>query len=277
MPGVDVRAVLAAYDAQLRRSRTPPAPGWTVERLDRILRVTAPPGSQWGNGIVWSDVDEATADGQIAAAVAYFGGLGRSFEWKHHGYDRPVDLPERLVAAGFLAEPQETLVAGEVDEVLARCAAARGPTGVTVRPLREDAGGRRADWASVRELHTAIFGHDATAMIRELAAACEAAPDAIRVYLAEAADGSAVCAARVHFEEGTDFASLWGGGTRADFRGRGIYRALVARRAQDARDRGFRYLQVDASDESRPILERLRLHVLTTTTPYVWSPARSQP
>ncbi len=54
---------------------------------------------------------------------------------------------------------------------------------------------------------------------------------------------------------------------------RGIYRALVAERAQRARQRGFRYLQVDASDESRPILERLGFIAVTTTTPFTWTPA----
>jgi hypothetical protein len=29
---------------------------------------------------------------------------------------------------------------------------------------------------------------------------------------------------------------------------------------------------VDASDDSRPILERLGFVAVTTTTPYVWSP-----
>jgi hypothetical protein len=32
-----------------------------------------------------------------------------------------------------------------------------------------------------------------------------------------------------------------------------------------------RYLYVDASPDSRPILERLGFVVVTTTTPYVWS------
>jgi hypothetical protein len=36
---------------------------------------------------------------------------------------------------------------------------------------------------------------------------------------------------------------------------------------------GYRILQVDASDESRPILERLGLHVVGGTTPYLWRPA----
>jgi hypothetical protein len=37
--------------------------------------------------------------------------------------------------------------------------------------------------------------------------------------------------------------------------------------------RGYRYLQVDASAESRPILERLGFVCLAQTTPYVWSPS----
>ena len=72
--------------------------------------------------------------------------------------------------------------------------------------------------------------------------------------------------------DGTEFASLWGGSTLEAYRGRGIYRALVARRAALARDAGSAYLQVDASDMSRPILERLGFVALTTTTPYVFEP-----
>lgn len=62
---------------------------------------------------------------------------------------------------------------------------------------------------------------------------------------------------------------MWGGSTRPEYRGRGIYRALVARRAQLAVDRGYPILQVDASDDSRPILQRLGLRVIGGTTPYV--------
>jgi hypothetical protein len=36
--------------------------------------------------------------------------------------------------------------------------------------------------------------------------------------------------------------------------------------------RGYRYLQVDASDDSRPILERLGFVALATTTPYLFRP-----
>ena len=60
--------------------------------------------------------------------------------------------------------------------------------------------------------------------------------------------------------------------TLSDWRGQGIYRALVARRAQLAAARGFRYLQVDASSNSAPILRRLGFQPIATTTPYVWTP-----
>ena len=46
---------------------------------------------------------------------------------------------------------------------------------------------------------------------------------------------------------------------------------MVAR-ARLAVERGYRYLQVDASDNSRPILERLGFVALTETVPYVFTP-----
>ena len=78
-----------------------------------------------------------------------------------------------------------------------------------------------------------------------------------------------VCSGRVTFLRGAEFAGLWGGGTLPQWRGRGVFRALVAHRARAAAERGYRYLQVDASDDSLPILRRTGFTELTTTTPYV--------
>ena len=271
---MDTATVLRAYDGQLRRAMTPPA-GWSVDLVDDpapMLRLTSPAGAVWGDGIVWSDLDESTADAAIAAAIAYFGGLGRSFEWKHHGYDRPADLPDRLRAAGLEPDDEEALVVGEVSQVRARLAGATAPTGVTVRPLRDEPAGRAADWEGIGRLHSAVWGESAAGYVAALAAEHDADPTAMSVWLAVDGVGTVVSAARVNFHQGTDFASLWGGSTLAEWRGRGIYKALVSRRADEAAERGFRYLQVDASDDSRPILERLGLRKLATTTPYVWRP-----
>ncbi len=81
-----------------------------------------------------------------------------------------------------------------------------------------------------------------------------------------------VCAARIEFSPGTEFAGLWGGGTHPQWRGRGIYRALVRYRAELAASRGYKYLTVDASPDSRPILERVGFTRLAVTTPYIWTP-----
>lgn len=274
-PPMDDAALLETFDAQVRR-RPGPHAGLTVELVDDpgpVLRLTPTgPGATWGGGVFWSGLDAATADATIAAQVEHFRPNGQEWEWKHYAYDRPADLPDRLRAAGFEPEDDEALVIGEVAEVRERLASAPAPQGVTLRKLRADAEGRAADWAAIGALHQEIWDEDATDYVTSLSAAYAGDPTAMTVWLAEADDGTVVCSARAEFHEGTDFASLWGGGTLEAYRGRGIYKALVAVRADEAAERGYRFLQVDASPDSRPILERLGLRTLTTTTPWMWRP-----
>jgi ribosomal protein S18 acetylase RimI-like enzyme len=249
----------------------PPQPGWQVELVSggRALRVVSPPGHEWGCFVIWSDLDEASADGIIAEQVDFFGQLGRKFEWKWYGYDEPRDLRLRLQKAGLVAEDDESLIVGETDEVLERCAGATVAEGVTLRHVRMD--DLDADLAGMTVLNEKVWGEDFGWLMDELREELVSTPDDLRIHVAEVA-GEIVCAAWVRFHTGTDFASLWGGSTLPEWRRKGIYRALVGRRAVQARDRGFRYLQVDASPDSRPILQRLGLTVLTGTTPFIWSP-----
>lgn len=262
--------VLEVYDEVIRRRLDPPAPGWTVEQAGPVVRALSPPGIPFGGLIQWSRLDAETADRAIADQIAHFAGLGRRFEWKLYGHDAPADLGERLARAGLVAEPVETLVVGDVGEVLRRCDGAGVPPGVRLRAF---AGAD--DFLATARLQDAVWGGDHGWLADELAAEQAADPRGVSLYLAEAdtAEGTeVVCAAWVRFHAGTPFASLWGGSTLARWRRRGIYRALVALRAREAAARDFHYLQVDASDDSLPILQRLGLRALTTTTPYVWTP-----
>jgi GNAT superfamily N-acetyltransferase len=120
-------------------------------------------------------------------------------------------------------------------------------------------------------MEEAVWGEDHSWITDGLGKELAADPDGMSIVVAEA-EGTVVCAAWIRYEHGTDFATLWGGATLADWRGQGIYKATVAYRADLAAERGFRLLEVDASDDSRPILERLGFVPVTTTTPYVWSP-----
>jgi hypothetical protein len=80
-------------------------------------------------------------------------------------------------------------------------------------------------------------------------------------------DGCPASVGRLETHPDSWFAGLYGGGTIERFRGRGLYRALVAARARMATELGARYLTVDALPTSRPILERLGFVRLTDTWP----------
>ncbi len=68
----------------------------------------------------------------------------------------------------------------------------------------------------------------ADAVLRRLAL-----DDGMELWVAEA-EGRIVSAGRLEPVAGTDFAGIWGGATRPEWRGRGIYRALTAARARSA-------------------------------------------
>jgi ribosomal protein S18 acetylase RimI-like enzyme len=129
----------------------------------------------------------------------------------------------------------------------------------------------RADLERLARMESQVWADSEGWRVDSLARELDADPEALVVLVAEAG-GEVVSAGWVRFPERTEFATLWGGATLPAWRGRGIYRALVQRRAELAVERGRRHLQVDAGPESRPILERLGFLAVTQTRPYVWSP-----
>lgn len=262
---MDRAAVLAAFNEQVRQSTAPDGTGAVFEVDDFVVRRLAPPGQE-GSGVIWSDLDRATADAVIAGQVAVFAGRGERFEWKLYDYDQPADLADRLVAAGFVAEDAESFVVAEVSEVLEALGSAELPAGVTAVRVTDSAG---VDlMGEVREI---VFGDDKSDLRQAVLAQLERTPDLVQIVLAMAGR-QPVSAARIEFLPGTEFAGLWGGGTLPQWRRRGIYRALVRYRAELAAARGYRYLTVDASPDSRPILERVGFTRLAITTPYIWTP-----
>jgi GNAT superfamily N-acetyltransferase len=261
----DLVALLSAYDAQLRahvHDRLPDSV--RVERDGPLLRTL---GFGDRGMVEYGDLDVLDGgelDELIARQVRIFAERGESFEWKLHGHDRPADLPERLGAAGFVPEDTETVLIAPVSGIGIEASV---PDGVVVREVSGP-----VDLGRIAQLEHAVWGDDEGWIVDSLADEQAADPDGLRIFIAEAGN-VVVCAGWVRFPSGTEFATLWGGATLPAWRGRGIYRALVAHRAGLAAERGCRYLEVDASDESRPILERLGFVAVTTTTPYVWSPS----
>jgi hypothetical protein len=259
---MDLDAVLAAFDEQVRRDVRPDAPGDVVEHDGSVVcRLSA---HDW-SGVTWSSLDDASADAAIGVQLERF--QDRRWEWKHYSYDQPADLPARLIAAGFVAEPAEALLVAELSalDFSGLSLDVDVPAGLELRDVR-DAG----DVADLVAVHDEVFGGDHAAIGQRLLAGLGLSTAAVVAY-----DGAKpVAAGRIEFYAGTDFAGLWGGGTVSGWRGRGLFRALVAHRASLAATRGLRYLQVDASPESEPILRRLGFEKLATTTPFVWPAGR---
>ncbi|MEU6868169.1 GNAT family N-acetyltransferase [Streptomyces sp. NPDC046876] len=264
----ELHRIRAEYDREVRRDARPDAAGALVERAGAVVRQTDP-GPGW-NGVLWSDLDGATADAEIASQVAYFEGRGAAdFEWKLYGHDRPADLGARLRAAGFVPEPPETVMVGRVEELAAL--PVEPPEGITLRTVTDEAG---VDL--MMEVHAGAFGTHRPRIRHLMLTLLREEPETLAAVVAMAGD-TPVSAARMEMRPGCSFAGLWGGGTLPQWRGRGIYRLLVAHRARIAAERGIRYLNVDASEDSRPILERLGFAVLGTTVPYVWQAGGSGP
>jgi GNAT superfamily N-acetyltransferase len=256
---MDHVAVLALFDRDMREGARPDSPEARVERVGKVVRQV---GTEHGwNGVIWSDLDESNADAAIAEQMRYFGELGREFEWKLYGHDKPEDLGKRLRAAGFVAQPEETLMIAELGDLALD---AQPPEGVRLLPVTD-----RAGVDLVADVHEQAFGTDSTRMRHQLLAQLTGDEDNVVAVVALAGDVP-VSAARMEMVPGTRFAGLWGGGTIDSWRRRGIYRALVAHRARVAAERGYRYVQVDATSQSRPVLARLGFEPLTTTTPYVY-------
>ncbi|WP_045875097.1 GNAT family N-acetyltransferase [Pseudofrankia sp. DC12] len=252
--------LLAVYDAQVRGSFPSRLPaGWLGERDGPLTRCLTING---GFAMLTEDaggLDGDALESLVDRTFAYYDARGLGFEWKTFDHDRADPRP-MLTARGAVAEAHEALVLGE-------SAALAGvpvlPAGLTLRQVSA-----RADLERVAELASMVWAADWSWLADDLENRLAGAREPVEIFAVE--DGGAmVSAAWLVPLAGTRVAGLWGGSTLAAYRRRGLYRALVAHRAARAVALGYPLLQVDASDDSRPILRRLGLHVVGGTVPYL--------
>jgi GNAT superfamily N-acetyltransferase len=241
--------ILALYDVQMRND-PPPELGVRHERAGSVVRAVGR-----YNCILSSHLNAENADAAIAEQAAHFRNAHSDVEWKVYSHDLPADLGQRLGVAGFEPDDAETLMAFDLANDLA---AGAMPNDVVVQRVADKRG--LEDLVAVNE---AIWDHGDVA--RNEMYAQRLRDPSLGLYVAYA-DGRPVAAARLEMPRDRPFAGLWGGCTLPEFRGRGIFRAIVAARAAEARVNGFRFLNVDAAETSRPILERLGFNALCGVT-----------
>jgi GNAT superfamily N-acetyltransferase len=242
--------ILARYDAEIRAD--PPAEVG-VERTwaDGVLRTT---GAY--NFIGWWTFGADETAAVVAREAAFFRASG--VQWKVFDHDGPPNLAAALGAAGFAEEGPETFLVLDTDEVTP---AFDPPAGIEVRQVTDRAG--IDDLVGVSD---AAFGRAEPWRADHLAARLTDPTQALFVAYEH---GIAISSGRLELAPGKAFAGLYGGGTRPERQGRGVYRALVGARAAEARRLGHRFLTVDARETSRPILERIGFKPLTTIRDWV--------
>ena len=228
--------------------------------LPRITRLVNVSGS--GDGmIIHAQLSNLDVEQAIQAQILFFERIGQSFEWKVYDYDTPADLVERLAAVGFEVEDPESIMVLELDAANPLLLRSEFPD---VRRLTNP-----AQVADVMAVEQVVWNEALEGLAVFLANCLRQNPAGVRIY-AVYADGRPVSAAWALFPSKSVFATLWGGSTLAAYRGRGYYSTLLSVRAQEAWRRGVRFLAVDASPMSRPILEKHGFIKIAEATPCKW-------
>lgn len=205
-------------------------PGW--------LQIVTPSIKTGGlNEVIYSLLDERSADATIDEAIATYRNLGLRFRWNAGPGSGPADLCERLERRGLAPSwgrgmARSTHNGGHFDEVVE----------VEARTVDEYTHVMAAGWNGDAAVLLAQYRH----MLAEgrhclFVAYCDGVPAAAASYVPFARS-----------------AFLMGGVVLTSYRGRGLYRALVHARLAHARARGITLATSHAREAtSAPILEKL--------------------
>lgn len=256
---MNLQEILALYEKELRIGLEDP--DMQKESLALVIRhVRADPGMGF---ITFSRLDEITADGEIRAQMAYFAQRDLPFEWNVFAYDKPSDLEERLVAYGFKPdlEPDDPGAVLVLDLQLA-------PPPLLSHVTADVRQVSRHQLDDVIHVEERVWGRNFDRLKARLEGHLDI-PGYLSVYVAYV-DQDPACCGWVYYHPHSHFATLRGGSTVPAHRQRGLYAAVLSVRVQQALERGYRFLTVDASPMSRPILEKLGFQLLTYARSYKW-------
>jgi predicted N-acetyltransferase YhbS len=258
-----IDTLLAAYDDQLR-----------TEAETRDASAVAFLGPLWlvtyagGRGFV-TYKDLAGADSQaiqslVSEAVAHYqrDETVTRIEWKTRGHDDAPGLHNALLNNGFAPDEPESIMIGDAEALAVHVPV---PDGVRLRRVTSE-----IDVRAMCAMQAAVFEDPNSDEVADDVLRRLAVDDGVELWVAES-EREIIGAGRLEPVRGTQFAGLWGGATKPEWRGLGVYRALTAARATSALRAGKTLIHSDATEYSRPIFERSGLLRVSTTTPYRWT------
>jgi len=252
---MDPKHILELYDQDRKDVRLF---GMQREETSHLVRHI----SSSGEGvIIYSNLNSTNVEEVIEEEIAHFESRGRDFSWVVFRHDTPANLKDRLLANGFLNEEPDAIMILDIEDL----------SPVLVKPICHDVQ-RINDPNKIDDVLTIrqqVWQSDYSSMAQSLAKRLIDAPESLGLYVAYI-DGKPVSTAQISFHQKGHFAGLVQAATLPGYRGRGLYTALVAIRVQEARRRGIRFVDADASPMSRPILEKLGFQWLTQAYSCGW-------
>lgn len=255
-------ALLVLYDDTMRKNAH--VAGCVREQTDTVSRYTTSTGSM--RYIMWQDCAPADAARVVDEELRATKGRAKVLMWKLYAHGAaPAALRAALLDRGFAEHDHCTLMMVPVDMLVQTLAAScKHETRLQVRQLTtvKDLDAYQSIWDDVwPDAPNARYVDDYRVRVEQ--------NDGGVVFFAGFADDhEPVSAGYLFHHPGHPIGLLCGGSTKVAWRRQHAYTSMLAARAGCALERGAAYLAVEASPESKRILERLGFAPLSTLAFY---------
>ncbi|MCX6836170.1 MAG: hypothetical protein NTW07_13785 [candidate division Zixibacteria bacterium] len=246
----------------------PQIPGYCdYATISGVLTCVSRADDPMSNKAMLARLDERTVEVAIERVIAHFAARRKPFSWIVGPGSTPADLGSRLLTFGFgqplvchgmyLPDPAINMAVNPSIKVREVPVAQPGPCVEIMASVFNMA------IESSRSLHEIM--------------AITAPQLRPRIYAAyvDSMDTPVACAYLTHFPD-RPIALLCGGATPQEYRGRGVYKALLARRLADITREGINTVIVLADQRtSAPICARAVFAKVCDLQMYVWRPEKS--
>jgi len=239
---------------------------WNVSLPEVKARVSAIP-SPVLNLVGMADFTKQNVSGGIQTVTDYYRKEGKTFGWLVGQSSRPVNLGERLLAAGFTRVEEESM-AGMVLQDLYHPI----PQNPDIRVEQVSI----AEWDSNVSMMAKAYGFGMTEeTVGGIIRFFESMGERTQPYLAYATDSDEpISFSASYYDEGGEVVLLGGAATIEAYRGKGVYSSMVAKRLEDARQKGFTTAVIQAvKGTSAPICAKLGFEAVSEIDFYIYIPS----
>ncbi len=242
---------------------------WSVADKGEVAREYSPNLSECRIIAVRSNPGEIAS--LIAAEKALADKNGYDVEWKVYDHDGHENLVNSLLAAGFKAEEQESVLVYPIANLnIQSVNNLTLPDGSKIVIVVDENG-----LEAVAQISHQIGRRNVDKEKQALSEILKTIPDQLSICVLSV-NGEPVSCLRAYYPTNSIFAELAGGRTKSTYRKKGFFTALIKHFLNEAAARGCRAVLVDALPTSEPIFRGLGFEFLTHTQPFTYTPAANQ-